>query len=323
MALSSDINRRAFTLGMAAVAVPAAKAQDYPSRPIRIIVSLGAGSTSDVIARVVAADASKRLKTPIIVENRPGAGTRLGAELVTQALPDGYTLLGSGAGLSNHKVVFKALPYDPMKDLKPVIILVDNIFVVVVDARLPVKTLRDFVEYAKANPGKLNYGSVGKNVMLGIEAFKDRAGFAMTEVPYKGGADLNAALLTGQIHFANNPVTVIKPFLDDGRFRALAVLSPTRLPMLPDVPTAAEAGYPYYISPAWSGLFAPAKTPDAIVQKLHEAFAASLADPAIAAQMERLGAVVLATPPAQAYRRMQEEEQMWINTARTVKLEPE
>jgi tripartite-type tricarboxylate transporter receptor subunit TctC len=258
-------------------------ATDYPSKPIRLVVPYAPGGGADSVARIVAKKVSENIGQPIVIENKGGAGSILGTEIVAKAEPDGYTLLlGQSGPISINPAVYKTLPYDPVKDFAPVTMTTAYPYILVVNADLPVKSLQEFVALAKSKPGTMNYGSTGVGAAnhLVAELFNSKAGLKMTHVPYRGTALAVGDLLGGQLTMVfGDPISVLSQ-IKAGKLRALAVTSLERSPVSPDVPTVAESGYPGFEALAWHGILAPAKTPPAIVQKLNAEIVKALADPA-------------------------------------------
>ena len=287
------LRRRAIVL-VAAFAVLAAagpsQAQDWPVKPIRAFIPFGAGSATDIIPRAVFDQLSPVLGQTIVVENRGGAGGALGVGEVTRADPDGYTILADSSALTVAPWIVPNLPYDTTKDLRAVISLGKNANVLVVNPAKGWKTARDLVAAAKANPGTINYGSagVGTATHVSAERFRVSAGFEATHVPYKGGAEALTDLLGGRIDFYFCPISTALPLIRDGRLTALAVSTPNRAPDLPDVPTTIEAGYPNSDYTVWYGVFMPAKTPSAIVEKFYKAASGVLQSPAMQQKLKQL-----------------------------------
>ena len=269
-----------------------ATAQSFPDRPIKLIVPFPAGGSVDAMARLVAQQLSAKLG-PVVVENRPGAGATIGAKAVAMADPDGYTLLlGSAGSLCVAPALYSNAGYDPIKSFTPVatISLLPPVFVV--GPEVPAKSIQEFVAYAKANPGKLNYGSaLGTPPHLSGALFKARAGIDVTYIPYKGAAQSVSDLLAGQTHFSIDSLTSYYPLIKDGKVRALAVASAQRWPGLPDVPTMIESGYPGLALDAWVGVVAPAGTPAEIVNKLNAAINESLRSAEMDQALRNLSAI--------------------------------
>src|SRR5476649_1034875 len=260
-----------------------ARAQEYPSRPIRLVVPYAPGGGADSVARIVARKVSENIGQPIVIDNKGGAGSILGTDIVAKAEPDGYTLLlGQSGPISINPAIYKSLPYDPVKDFAPIIMTTDYPYILVVNPDLPVKSLQEFVALARSKPGAMNYGSTGVGAAnhLVSELFNAKAGLKMTHVPYRGTALAVGDLLSGQLSMVfGDPISVLSQ-MKAGKLRALAVTSLQRSPVAPEAPTVAESGYPGFEALAWHGILAPAKTPAAIVKKLNDEIAKALADPA-------------------------------------------
>jgi tripartite-type tricarboxylate transporter receptor subunit TctC len=255
-------------------------AQDYPSQPIRIIVPYTAGGSSDFVARTVAAKMQENMNHAVVVENRPGGNAIIGTELVAKAKPDGYTLLlGGSSVMAANPALYPNLSYDPLRDFVPLTNAVVSPIVVVVHPSLPVTSIKELVAYAKANPGKLNYGSagVGNTLHLAAEMFCLTTGTTMTHVPYKGASQALTDLLGGSIQIMFDLPQTPLANIQAGKLRALAVTGDTRIDVMPNVPTMAEAGLPEYNFGTWIGLAAPARTPAAVVARLHKEMAKALA----------------------------------------------
>jgi len=275
---------------MLAAAAPAAAA-DFPTRPITLVVPFPAGGTPDILARILSETLGKRLGQPLIVENRAGAGGNIGAQAVARAAPDGYTLLMCAFGCTVAPSLYQPPPYDIVKDFAPVAMVGTVPSVLVVNPKVPAKTLPELLAYARANPGALNSASsgVGGSAHLATELLKQRAGIDVAHIPYKGAGQVAADLLGGQVdmYFDNLPASLAN--IRAGKLRALAVASSKRAPAIPDVPTFAESGVPDFLITPWFGVMAPARTPDATLAALHDAFTEALAAPEVAAKMRELG----------------------------------
>ncbi len=259
-----------------------AHADEYPSHPIKLIVPYAPGGAADAIARILGKRVSMTIGQPIVVENRSGAGSIIGTEDVHKADPDGYTLLlGQSGPISINPGVYKELPYDPERDFAPITMTTDFPYTLVVNAKLPVETVQDFVAMVKAKPGEFNYGTTGVGAAnhLVTELFSRKAGLKMIHLPYRGTALAVADLLAGQVTMVfADPVSAL-PHLQAGTLRALAVTTKDRSPLEPAVPTLAESGYPGFDAVGWHGILAPANTPAPIVEKLHDQIVAALGDP--------------------------------------------
>ena len=292
----------------------AAQAQDYPNRPIRLIAPFPAGGLADVLARAVGDELSKSLGQPVIVENRAGAGGNIGADAVAKSTPDGYTLLMTSAGiLTANQFLYAQMPFDPEKDFVPVSNVADMPMMVVVGPKVEAETLQELVALARANPDKLNFGSpgIGTTGHLGLALFMHAAKIKLTHVPYRGAAPAMTDLLAGQIDgVVDNPPTVL-PQIEGGRLRALAVAAKTRMALLPDLPTAEEAGVPGYEASSWFGVVAPAGTPPAIVARLRKAIAEGLAQPAVRERFAKTGARLLGNTPEEFAKQIVDDRKMW------------
>jgi tripartite-type tricarboxylate transporter receptor subunit TctC len=276
-----------FLLVIVACAVPLcfinpAPANDFPSRPIRLIVPYAAGGGADTVARIVAKRVGETIGQPLVIENRGGAGSIIGTEMVAKAEPDGYTLLlGQSGPISINPAVYRDLRYDPIKDFSPITMTTAYPYILVVNSKFPAKSLQEFVTIAKDQPNALNYGTTGVGAAnhLVTELFSGRAGIRMTHIPYKGTALAVADLLSGQLSMVfADPITVLG-HVESGALRALAVTSAQRSPVATDIPTIAESGFPGFEAVAWHGLLAPASTPPSIVQKLQKAIADAVNHP--------------------------------------------
>lgn len=299
---------------LGAALIPGAVLADtYPSKPIRIVVPFAAGGAVDVVARAVGQRMSEQMHNPVIVEDKPGASANLGAEYVAKAAADGYTVLLGANGLATNMTLFHNLGFDSSKDFAPIARVGYAPLVLVVQADSPLKSLKDLIAAAKAQPGALSYGSAGNGgaAHLASELLKHTAKIDVLHVPYKGGAPAMTDLLGGRISFMlNNPVEVMAN-IKSGRLRALAVASAKRIPMLPDVPTFAEAGLPGYTASVWWGLVAPVKTPKDIVAKLSSEALKALEDEGVKQKLSNLGAVVDPAGPEEFGKFLKEEIDKW------------
>lgn len=270
-----------------------AHAQDWPTRPIQIIVSSGAGGTADILARMIGEQLSPALGQPVIVENRPGAGGHVGAAAVARAKPDGYTLLMSGS--PTHSVgphLFKNLTYDPMQDVPPVAMMAIAPNLLVVNASLPVKSVKELVELARSKPGQLTYSSAGAGTsgFLAAEQLKKSANLDMAHVPYKSGPEAVTGVLSGDVSFIFFTLPSLLPQVEAGKLRALAITGAERSALVPNVPTVAEAGFSDFEVLAWFALFAPRDTPAPIVDRLATEIEKIVKRPEIREKMAALGA---------------------------------
>lgn len=287
----------ALALGVT-VATPA-MADDYPVKPVRVVVAFTAGGTTDMLARSVSQQMAQRLKQSFVVDNRPGAGGNIGTEYVVRAPADGYTLLVNSVGpISINQTLYKKLNYDPLTDLVPVVQIADVPNVLVVHPSLPVKTFEEFAAYAKANPGKLNYSSTGVGTSSHLSGFMltERMGTQATHIPYKGADALND-LLSGRVQFMFATIPSVMSHIQAGKLRALAVTSAKRSRSLPDLPTIAEKGFPGFEAGSWFGFFAPKGTSPEVVATLNKTVNEIL--PSLQAQMIREGADPVGGTPKQ------------------------
>jgi tripartite-type tricarboxylate transporter receptor subunit TctC len=272
--------------------MPAAVAAEYPTRPIKLVVPYAAGGPTDVLGRLVGEFLSRDLKQPVIVENKAGAQGAIGAEIVARSEPDGYTLFVTAASIIVlNPMLYKKLPYDPVKDLRVLSLMTDLPVVMEVHPSVPAKTVAEFVAYAKANPGKVNFGSAGTGgtIHLAGEMFKQIAGVDMVHVPYRGAGPALTDLISGNIQVMFDTLSTALPPVKGGLLRPLGVSSEKRSPDLPDVPTIAESGYPDYRVSVWFGVAAPAKLPDDVAQKVSASLDRALNDDAFRASLEKIG----------------------------------
>jgi tripartite-type tricarboxylate transporter receptor subunit TctC len=294
-------------------------AQNWPSKPIRILVPFAAGGNTDSIARVTGEALARKLGTPVIVENRPGANGALAAEAVMRAPADGYTLFMATAPQMAILPQLTKTRYDPVKDFEPISIIASNVFALTVGSGSPAKNVADFVAAAKAQPGKMSYASAGNGSVshLSMAMFAQRAQLDMVHVTYKGGAPALADVIAGHmpVYFANVPEVL--PQVSGGRIRLLAVSSKSRLPQLPDVPTLAESGYAGFQSATWNGLSAPAQTPKAIVERVAGELAALSKEPDFVKKMESLGVQVVCNTPTEFAAQLREDMGVWGQAIKT------
>lgn len=287
----------------------AAWPQNYPDRPIRIIVPFSAGGSVDMLARLLGGKLSEQLGQPIIVENKPGAGGRIASDYVAKSAPDGYTILQDTVGSAIAPAFYLNLPYDPHKDFTPVTQLVSSSLIVVASVNSGITSMRELIDRAKANPGKLNYGmtGVGNPLHLTMEMIKHSAGIDIVAVPFRGDADINAALLGGQIEVALAPLASAAPLIKAGRIRALAVTDLKRSSILPEVPTVAETVLPGFESSSWHAWFVPAKTPAPIVDRIQTEASKALNLPDVRSQLAAVALDPVGSTP-QEFARYYEEE---------------
>lgn len=309
-------------LASAAVHTTPSLAQEWPVRPVRIVVPFAAAGATDLVARFVAQVLSERLGQSFVVENRPGAGAMLGTELVSKAPADGYTLLfGSSDGLAIGPQMKRSLPYDPVNAFTPIGLVAYVPIVYIVNAKFPANTLGEVVAAAKARPGSIRYGSAGVGSILHMAGalLEVRTGARFTHVPYRGGAPMLADLASGQIEFGMATAELAQRFA--GKVRAIAQASPTRHPLLPNVPTTAEAGVPDTIVVSNFGLVGPVGLPPAVVNRLSSELSAMTESPAFQQKMVDLGGVAAYQPPAAFARHIAEENRKWKTVISDAKIE--
>ena len=312
----------------AAAAIPAfprfAWAQTYPSRPVRIIVGNPAGSSSDILARLMGQWLSERLGQPFVIENRPGAASNLAVEAVVRAPPDGYTLLLVFAGNAINVTFYDKLNFDFIRDIAPVASIGRIPLVMVVNPSFPAKTVPEFIAYAKSNPGKLNMASAGNGGLQHVagELFKIIAGVDMRHVPYRGSPQALTDLLGGQVQVMFDVVPSSIELIRTGRLRPLAVTTTRRLDVLPDIPTVAEFATGYEAS-GWVGIGAPRNSPTEIIDRLNNEINAALADPKIKARLADLGGTMVAGSPAEFGKLIAEDTEKWAKVIKSAGIKPE
>ena len=298
--MTMPIMALAATLAMT-VGVNRAAAQTYPDRPVKIIVPTPPGGPVDVIARLTANYLQTALGKGFVVENRAGAGNTIGSKDAAEATPDGYTLLYSSAsGLVIAPLLHPDAGYDPLTSYDPVALIGESSNILVVNPAVPANTVQELVAYAKANPGKVNFSSGGIGVLPHLigEMFKARAGIDIVHVPYKGGGPSINNVVAGQIQLTFEGTSVLLPLIQAGRLRALAVTTPKRIPQLPNVPTMIESGFPNFVSTSWTGLLAPAHTPEPIIARLNATINEGLKTADLKTALERLSNEPLGGTPA-------------------------
>ena len=277
-------------------------AQSWPTKPIRVMVPFQPGGSTDIVARILASKLEKPLGQPLVVENRGGAGGTIGAAVGAKAAPDGYLL--TFGSTSTHVVapsVYQKLEYDPVKDFAPISLVAVTPYLLAINPKVEVRNVRELVELMKAQPGKLNYASagIGSTTHLAMEMLNLAALTSAVHVPYNGNGPAATALMGGQVEILFGSLPSLLPNAKSGRVRALAVGTPKRSPSLPDVPTVAESGYPGFDASLWLAFFAPAGTPQAIIDRLHREIGTTLADPDTRATLDKAGAEPVASTPAE------------------------
>jgi tripartite-type tricarboxylate transporter receptor subunit TctC len=320
--------RKFLHLAAGAAALPAmsrpARAQTYPSRPVRLIVPLAPGGATDIIARLIGQWLSDRLGQPFIIENRPGAGTNLGTEAVVRAPPDGFTLLLVSTPNAINATLYDKLNFNFIRDIAPVAGIISHPLVMVMNPSVPAKTVPEFIAYAKANPRKLNMASPGNGTPNHVsgELFKMMAGVDMVHVPYRSGGPALTDLIAGQVQVMFPATVSSVEYIRAGRLRALAVTTATRSELLPDIPTVGEF-VPGYEASGWFGVGAPKATPAEIVEKLNKEINAGLADPKLQGRLADVGGDVLVLSPADFGRLIAEETEKWGKVVRAANIKPD
>jgi len=291
----------------------AASAQEWPNRPVRLIVPFPPGGGADAIARIVSGRLAETWGQQVVIENRGGAGGNIASEAAARSPPDGYTLYLAGDFQSINPFLYSKLSYDPVADFEPVSLVVQFPVAFVVPNVSPAKSVQEFIAYAKANPGKLTFASPGHGTSphLAAELFKRVAAIELTHVPYRGAAPALQDLVPGRVDSFFNNIAPVVPLMKDGQLRLLAITSANRSPAVPEVPTVAESGLPGFDVSGWYAFFVPARTPPAVIRKMHADTAAVLAEPAVKARLEQLGLVVVGSTPQQLAAYLKAEMAKW------------
>ena len=308
----------------ATIGAPLSRADDYPSRPVRIIVPFGAGGPTDVYTRAIAEELRKSLHQAFVMENKPGAGTTIGTDYVAKAAPDGYTLLMVSGTQTVNETLYTKKPYHLMHDLVPIAPLIDSDLVLVVNPSVPVTNMKELLALARAKPGTLNFGSSGpgSNYHMAAELLKHLTGINIVHVPYKGSTGMRTDILSGQIQMLFDSVPTMAPMIKAGKVRALGTSGTVRSPILPDVPTIAEAGVPGFQATLWVGFMAPAGTPQPIIDKLNAEITKIVSRPDIKAAWEKQGAepVTMTQPQFKAF--METQIAKWADVIKANNIKP-
>ncbi|HZQ60656.1 MAG TPA: tripartite tricarboxylate transporter substrate binding protein [Casimicrobiaceae bacterium] len=311
----SIFNMQRWLIGFAAaffcVASLSASAQEYPSRPIRVVVPYSAGGASDGPMRVIAQELSKQLGQAVVVENRPGQGAMIGAEIVARAAPDGYTLLLTSNPQAISASLYSNLTFDPVEDFAPISLFGREPSVLVVNPKLPVHSVKEFIDYVKARPGQVDYASSGNGSAqhLFTAMFLSQAGLKMSHIPYKGSAQAVTDVIAGQVPVAMPGLAAMVPHIRSGKLRALATTGAVRSPLLPDVPTLIESGFPGFTAYVWSGLVAPKGTPPAIIDRLNRELNIAMHSPPVKTFMDNASIEIVTTTPAELLAFTREEKE--------------
>jgi tripartite-type tricarboxylate transporter receptor subunit TctC len=285
----------------------------YPNKPIKIVVPLAAAGTGDTLSRTVGEQMAKELGQPVVIENRPGAGGLVGTEVVATSPADGYTLLAaSPSHVINPALHAGKKTYDPIKGFEPITVMANTHQVIVAHPSLPVNDLKGLIAYAKANPGKVNYGSAGSGsaTHLNMELFRSMAGIDIVHVPYKGSTQARNDVVGGQVQLAMDGLLPVQPLIKEGRLKAIALTSSKRAQSNPEIPIIGEV-VPGYASDTWYGLLAPAGTPKDVLAKLHAAVVKALNDPAVKDRLTKLGAEPVGNSPDDFRKLLESEQKLW------------
>jgi tripartite-type tricarboxylate transporter receptor subunit TctC len=313
-------------LALSMLAAGAAAAQTYPDKPIRILVGFAAGGPADIAARVIGDRLSEAWGKPVIVENVTGAAGNVATDRVAKSAPDGYTLLAAAsATIVTNPSLYLKLPFDPVKDLAPITQICATPNILAVPNDLPVKSVAELVAHARANPGKLTFGSAGTGTSqhLAGELFKTMAGLDIQHVPYRGIAAVVPDLIAGRITLAFGNISAIQPLYREGKVRGLAVTSPRRWSSVPELPTMIEQGYKDFDSSAWFALMAPAGTPREVIDKIHQETVRALARPEVRARFDALGMETIGNSPAEFAAVIAAETPQWAKVIKDAGIKPE
>jgi tripartite-type tricarboxylate transporter receptor subunit TctC len=309
-----------FLLALAAFGPPASAQDNWPSRPVKLIVPFAAGGNTDAVARITANFLQKALGGSFVIENRGGAGGIVGTDAVAKAAPDGYTLCVCSIGAITISPAVEPLPYDPLKDLVPISLLNTNPLILLVNPSVKANSVAELIALARANPETLNYSSsgIGGLMYFSAELFKAKTGAAITHVPYRGGAPATAAVVAGDVQLVFTNMSDAVGQIEGGRVRALGVTTAKRSPVAPDVPTIAEQGVSGYATESWNALLAPAGTPPSVVQRLAELAADMASDKEVQRQMSAFGSVAVANTPEEFARMLRAETAQWANLVKQI-----
>jgi tripartite-type tricarboxylate transporter receptor subunit TctC len=303
-----------------------ASAQSFPSKPIRVVIPFVAGGSSDIVGRAIGSKFQEFLGQPAVVENKPGANGAIAAEFVAKSDPDGHTILVGSIGVfSINSALFKDLRYNPLRDFAPITLAVTTPNVLITKPALAANSMKELVDYAKKNPGKLSYCSsgTGSSDHLTAELLNQVAGISAVHVPYKGGAACQTDIMGGQVDLSFQNLGAVTNYIRGNRMKALAVTAKARNPQLPNVPTTAEGGYPDLVVTSWQAVAAPAKTPREVVAKLNDAAVKALRSPEVRERMGQIGFDVVASTPEEFGRFMKEEVERWTAVVKRGGIKPE
>jgi tripartite-type tricarboxylate transporter receptor subunit TctC len=319
MKLVTKLTAAVLGAAMALSAPLAATAQEaFPTKPIRMVLPFPPGGVTDLLARALAEKLAPRLGQPVVVDNKPGAGTVLASDLVARAPADGHTLLMAASSLGTAPLLYEKVGYDAIKSFAPVTQVASVVHVLVVNPQLPVKSVKELIAYAKANPGKLNYSSTGTGTSTHLEGelLKSMAGVYMVHIPYRGSAPALIDLVAGQVNVMFDAYGSSGPFIKSGKLRALAVTTAERSQSVPELPTMQESGLPGYEAMPWLGLMAPAGTPQTVVERLHQEVAKVLEDPEMRGKFKGWGLDIIGNTPNEFASFLQRDIQQWDKVIR-------
>ena len=299
-----------------AFALPAA-GQGFPNKPIKMIVPLAAAGTGDTLARAVGEEMSRELGQPVVIENKPGAGGLVGTEMVANAPADGYTLLAVSPSHVINPALYAKKTYDPLKSFEPITLIANTHQVIVAHPSVPAKDLKELIAYAKANPGKLNYGSAGTGsaTHLNMELFRSMAGIDIVHVPYKGSTQARQDVLAGQVQLAMDGLLPVQALIKDGRLKAVGITSSKRAQSNPEIPIIGEV-VPGYASDTWYGILVPAGTPKDVIARLHGAAVKALNSPAVKDRLNKLGAETVGNSPEEFRKLLETEQKLWAKVVK-------
>ncbi|MGE0800150.1 MAG: tripartite tricarboxylate transporter substrate binding protein [Lautropia sp.] len=303
--------------GLVSVAAAVASAQEFPQRPLRLLVGFAPGGGTDTVARVLAQGIGEVLGQPVVVENRPGASTQIATEIVAKAPADGYTLMLATIAHALNPGLFAKLPYDSLNDFTPVGLVATSPLMVVVSPTVPVSNMKELIAYAKSNPGRLNFGmATGSTPHIAGAIFQKMAGIEFVNVPFKGSALVYPDLIAGRIHFTFDAMVSALPQVQGGKVKGIAVTSAQRSATAPDIPTIAESGLDGFAAEPWFGILAPAATPPAIVNRLNAAVRKAVANPAVREKLVNSGYTIKDGTPAEFATYLRSETEKWVQAAK-------
>jgi tripartite-type tricarboxylate transporter receptor subunit TctC len=323
--MSVAIVSRIIACAALAAAATICVAQTYPSRPIRMLIPFTPGGGADISGRIIGKPLGERMSVQFVIDNRPGASTMIATDIVAKATPDGYTLLMSTGTHTINPSIFIKRPFDEVRDFTPIVIVSNSPNMIAVSLKAPVKSIPDFVAHAKANPGKINYGTGGHGTHqhMALELFRVLAGIELVHVPYKGGVPAITDTIGGQIVMVSTSVPALQPYVKAGRVRAIAVTSAKRSSSMPEVPTIAEQGYPGFDVNYWLGLMGPAKLPPAVVQRINQEVNAAIKLPEVREQFIFNGAEPAGGTPGEFLALVKREIKEWAEVVKKTGITPQ